>query len=172
MEIELRTLKLFSRIILDKHYNNQYFPYKNYCKHYKKVASRLWPMLFTPSNFFLNIHSPPLKENSPFWLTSLIFAEKFKFENPVIMGTSNVNKWSDSQQWQKKVIILKINIIQWYDPYQIKKGRTFSNIRKFAPVTGYLITFCFDWVHWLRKNWKDMKVWSATIILHQDGSRK
>ena len=59
------------------------------------------------------------------------------------MGTSNVNKWSDSQQWQKKVIILKINIIQWYDPYQIKKGRTFSNISKFAPLTGYLITFYF-----------------------------
>ena len=53
METELRTLKLFSRIILDKLYNNQYFPYKNYCKHYKKVSSRLRPMLFTPSNFFL-----------------------------------------------------------------------------------------------------------------------
>ena len=53
METELRTLKLFSRIILDKPYNNQSFPYKNHCKHYKKVASRLRSMLFTLTKFFL-----------------------------------------------------------------------------------------------------------------------
>ena len=50
---DVRTLKLFSRIILDKPYNNQSFPYKNHCKHYKKVASRLRPMLFTLTKFFL-----------------------------------------------------------------------------------------------------------------------
>ena len=53
METELRTLKLFSRIILDKTYNNQSFPYTCHCKHYKKVASRLHSMLFTLTKFFL-----------------------------------------------------------------------------------------------------------------------
>ena len=53
METELRTLKLFSRIILDKPYNNQSFPYKNHCKHYKKVASVFQPTLFSLNKFFL-----------------------------------------------------------------------------------------------------------------------
>ena len=53
METELRTLKFFSRIILDKPCNNQSFSYKNHPKHYKKVASRLRPMLFTLTIFFL-----------------------------------------------------------------------------------------------------------------------
>ena len=53
METELRTLKLLGRVILDKPYNNQYFPYKNHGKHYKKVASKLWPMLSTLPRFFL-----------------------------------------------------------------------------------------------------------------------
>ena len=53
METELRTLKLFSRIILDKSYNNQSFPHKNHCKHYKKVASVFQPTLFTLNKFFL-----------------------------------------------------------------------------------------------------------------------
>ena len=52
METEL-SLKLLSRIILDKPYNNQSFSYKNHCKHCKKVASRFRPMLFTITNFFL-----------------------------------------------------------------------------------------------------------------------
>ena len=61
MDTEL-SLKLFNRIILNKPYNNQPFTYKNHCKHYKKVASRFWPMLFTLTKFFLIIHSPLLKE--------------------------------------------------------------------------------------------------------------
>ena len=53
MVTELRTLKLFSRIILDKTYNNQSFPHKSYCKRYKKVTSTLLSMLLTLTKFFL-----------------------------------------------------------------------------------------------------------------------
>ena len=63
METELRTLKLLSRIILDKPYNNQSFPYKNHCKHYKKLHQGCGPCYLHLPNFFLNIHSPLLKEN-------------------------------------------------------------------------------------------------------------
>ena len=63
METELRTLKLSDRIILDKLYNDQFFPYKNHCKNYKKVASRLRPMLFTLTKFFLKHTLSLLKEN-------------------------------------------------------------------------------------------------------------
>ena len=34
----------------------QVFPYENYCKCYKKLTSRLWPMLFTLTYLFL-IHT-------------------------------------------------------------------------------------------------------------------
>ena len=66
METELRTLKLFSRIIFDKPYNIQSFPYKNHRKHYKKVASIFRPTLFTLKKFFLKhklSSSKLLKEN-------------------------------------------------------------------------------------------------------------
>ena len=34
-----------------------FFPFKNHCKCYKKLVSRLWPVLFTLTWFFL-IHAP------------------------------------------------------------------------------------------------------------------
>ena len=66
METELRTLKLFSRIILDKPYNIQPFPYKNHHKHYKNVASIFQFTLFSLNKFFLKhklSSSELLKEN-------------------------------------------------------------------------------------------------------------
>ena len=41
----------------------QPFPLENHCKCYKKLASRLWPVLFTLTDFFLYKHSPLLLEN-------------------------------------------------------------------------------------------------------------
>ena len=41
----------------------QSFPYGNLCKCYKKLASRLSPVLFTLTFFFIYIHSPLLLEN-------------------------------------------------------------------------------------------------------------
>ena len=43
--------------------HKQPFPYENHCKCYKKLASRLWPVLFTLTDFFLYKHSPLLLEN-------------------------------------------------------------------------------------------------------------
>ena len=66
METELRTLKLFSRIIFDKPYNIQSFPYKNHRKHYKNVASIFRPTIFILKIFFLKhklSSSKLLKEN-------------------------------------------------------------------------------------------------------------
>ena len=72
--------------------------------------------------------------NSLFWLTSLIYAEKFKFENPAIMEGkqcketerfSVVAKGSDYflslDDKSKQRYEVEINKIQEYDPYQIKK---------------------------------------------------
>ena len=72
--------------------------------------------------------------NSLFWLTSLIYAEKFKFENPAIMEGkqcketerfSVVAKGSDYflslDDKSKQRNEVEINKIQEYDPYQIKK---------------------------------------------------
>ena len=42
---------------------HQFFPCENHCNCYKKVASRLWFVLFTLTYFFLYIHSPLLLEN-------------------------------------------------------------------------------------------------------------
>ena len=39
------------------------FPFENHCKCYKKLASRLWPMLFTLTCFFLYIHISLLLPN-------------------------------------------------------------------------------------------------------------
>ena len=49
IETELRTFKLFSRIVLDKPDNNHSFPYKNHCKHYKNAIY----ILFTLTKFCL-----------------------------------------------------------------------------------------------------------------------
>ena len=40
----------------------QSFPHKNHCRCNKKLAARLWPVLFTLT-VFLNIHSPLLQQN-------------------------------------------------------------------------------------------------------------
>ena len=53
--------------IIPQFFQMQSFPYENHCKCYKKLASRLWPMLFTLTFFFLNIHSPLLLENKKLW---------------------------------------------------------------------------------------------------------
>ena len=71
---------------------------------------------------------------APFRLTSLIYAEKFEFENPAIMedkqckqterfsvmakGSHYFLSLHDKSKQRYKV---KINKIQGYDPYQIKK---------------------------------------------------
>ena len=73
-------------------------------------------------------------QNSPFRLTSLTYAEKFGFENPAIMeekqckqtqwfsvmakGSNYFLSLDDKSKQRYKV---KINNIQGYDPYQIKK---------------------------------------------------
>ena len=55
----------------------QFFPYENHCESYKTLAWRLWPVLFTLTNFFLYIHFPPLLENKKlFW--SLFSSVKFR----------------------------------------------------------------------------------------------
>ena len=81
--------------------------------------------------------------NSPFRLVSLIYAEKFEFENPVIMEDKQCKQTErfsvmakgnyyfllldDKSKQRYKV---KINKIQQYDPYQMKK----EDISKFPPV--------------------------------------
>ena len=42
----------------------QSFPYENNCESYKKLALRLWLVLFTLSYFFLYIDSPLLQQNN------------------------------------------------------------------------------------------------------------
>ena len=69
-----------------------------------------------------------------FQLKSLIYAEKFKFENPFIMEDKQckqmerflaMSKESDYflslDDKSKQIYKIKINNIQGYDPYQIKK---------------------------------------------------
>ena len=69
-----------------------------------------------------------------FQLTSLIYAEKLKFENPFIMEDKQckqmerflaMSKESDYflslDDKSKQIYKIKINNIQGYDPYQIKK---------------------------------------------------
>ena len=48
-----------------QHYmiTTQSFPYENHCNCYKKLASRLWSMLFTLTYFFFYIHCPCLWQN-------------------------------------------------------------------------------------------------------------
>ena len=84
---------------------------------------------------------------SPFRLTSLIYAEKFEFENPAIMedkqckqterfsvmakGSDYFLSLDDKSKQRYKV---KINDIQGYDPYQTKKEELSGDISKFPPV--------------------------------------
>ena len=51
-------------------YTIQPFSYENHCKCYKKLSSRSWPVLFTPTNFFfLYTYSPLLPKNKKLlWL--------------------------------------------------------------------------------------------------------
>ena len=46
-------------------FSMQSFPYENHCECYKKLASRLWPVLFT-LRFFLYIHTLVLLQNKKF----------------------------------------------------------------------------------------------------------
>ena len=81
---------------------------------------------------------------SPFRLTSLIYAEKFEFENPAIIEDkqckqterfSVIAKESDYflllDDKSKQIYKVNINKIQEHDPYQIKKEELSSDISKF-----------------------------------------
>ena len=78
---------------------------------------------------------------------SLIYAEKFEFENPAIMDDkqykqmerlSVMAKGSDCflllDDKSKQRYKVKLNKIQGYDPYQIKKEELSDDISKFPPV--------------------------------------
>ena len=79
----------------------------------------------------------------PFWLTSLIYAEKFEFENPAIMEDKQCKEIERILAMAKKRLFLllddntkhiykvKINNIQGYDPYQIKKEELSGDISQF-----------------------------------------
>ena len=127
--------------------------------------------------------------NSLFRLMSLIYVEKFKFENPAIMKDkqckqiewySVMAKGSDCflllDDKSKQRYKVKINNIQGHDPYQIKTGKFSGNICKFPLVQWHslliIVNYFLVWVSPLRKSWKSMKFWSPTISLHHDGSRK
>ena len=60
---DIMETQLFSRIILDKPYNNQFFTYKNHCKITKKLDQDCGPCYLHLPNFFLNVHSHFLTEN-------------------------------------------------------------------------------------------------------------
>ena len=75
---------------------------------------------------------------SPFRLRSLIYVEKLEFENPAIMVdkqckqtkqfsvmTRGIDYFLSPDDKSKQRYKVKINNIQGYDPYKIKKGRTF-----------------------------------------------
>ena len=52
----------------------QYFPYKNHCECHKKLASRVWSVLFTLTYFyFLYIYSPLMRQKKV--LLSLFFLD-------------------------------------------------------------------------------------------------
>ena len=85
--------------------------------------------------------------DSPFQLMSLIYAEKFEFENSSIMeekqckqmersalmakGSDSFLSLDDKSEQRYKV---KFNNMQGYDPYQIKKEELLGNISKFPQV--------------------------------------
>ena len=85
---------------------------------------------------------------SLFWLTSLIYAVKFEFENPAILEDkqckqterySIMAKESDCSlsldDKSKQRYKVKINNIQGYDPHQIKKEKLSGNIVWLSPLT-------------------------------------
>ena len=70
--------------------------------------------------------------------------EKLEFENSAIVeDVNNVNKLSNSHPWQKELSLdlkfkqrykVKIDKIQQYDPYQMKKEELSGDINKFLPL--------------------------------------
>ena len=85
--------------------------------------------------------------NSPFQLTLLIYAEKFEFENPVIIEdkqckqTERLSVMAKASDYYlplddkyKQRYEVKTNNLQGYDPYQIKKKGLSGNVSKFTPV--------------------------------------
>ena len=87
------------------------------------------------------------KINSPFRLTSLIYAEKFKIDNPVIMEdkqykqTERLSVMAKGNYYfllldvkSKQRYKVQINKIQQYEPYQMKKEQLSGDISKFPPV--------------------------------------
>ena len=85
--------------------------------------------------------------NSLFQLTSLIYAEKFKLENPAIMEDKQCKQMERSlamakrkryflslDSKSKQIYKVKINNMQGCDPYQIKKEELSGHISKFPPV--------------------------------------
>ena len=84
---------------------------------------------------------------SPSQLTSLIYAGKFEFENPTIMEakqckqTEQFSVMAKERDYflsfddkSKQRYNVKINKIQEYDTYQIKKEEISRDISKFTPV--------------------------------------
>ena len=84
---------------------------------------------------------------SPFRLTSLIYTEKFEFENPAILEGkqckqterfSVIAKGSDYflslDDKSKQKYKVKSNNTQGYDPSHIKKEELPGNVSKFPPV--------------------------------------
>ena len=80
-------------------------------------------------------------------MTSLIYAEKFKFENPVIMEDKQCKRMElfsvmakgnhyflSLHDKSKQTYKAKINNIQKYHPYQIKKEELSGDISKFPPL--------------------------------------
>ena len=70
---------------------------------------------------------------------------------------------------------VKINIIEGYDPYQVRKEELSGNISKFPPVANSDIVnyFLFSLSLLIEEELKAYKkVWSSAIRSYQDGSRK
>ena len=91
----------------------------------------------------------------PFWLTSLIFAEKFEFENLAITEDKQCKQIERILEMAKKRLFLwfddntkylykvKINNIQGYDPYQIKKEELSGDFSKFLQWHSLFSYFLF-----------------------------
>ena len=99
------------------------------------------------------MHEILFLRNSPLQLTSLIYAEKFEFENPAIMedkqckqterfkvmgkGSDYFLSLDDKSKQRYKV---KINNIQGYDPYQMKRKNfqaILVNLHQFSDIAYY-----------------------------------
>ena len=105
--------------------------------------------------------------NSPFQLTSLIYAEKLEFENPAITEVKQCKQtelfsamaaasdyFLSLDDKSKQRYEVKINNIQGYDAYLIKKKELSGDISKFPPLTypDIINYFLFYSVHLLREN--------------------